>query len=195
MPAPAQSLVSSVLKDRESTILKAILGGWADYQASPEANRWRRKSFRASLVWERTIDRLIDAFIDDANVHVIEHYDTISFIFDDLVLFRMKKGCIARFSRNYPTQLALSFHDHQQDLFGFEGLHRVEVVYILNAHETSVESVCVVARSHDKVIWWYEMDADTGAIVPLPLTPVEPKPASNVARLRDQRKDVKRENE
>lgn len=139
-------------------------------------------------MWEATIDRVVGGLQDDAGVRIGSHYDTRSFIFDDSVLCCFKKGDVAWFSRNYPTQLALAFHEHREDLFGHLGLTRVEVVHVLNRHQTGVESVAVVARNRRRVLRWYELGIEAAGAAPvLPFIPPElpptaPRPTREIVR-------------
>jgi hypothetical protein len=140
-------------------------------------------------MWEATIDRAIDGLQDDRGARVINHYDTRSFIFDDSVLCRFKKGDIGRFSKNYPTSLAVAFHEHFVDLFGHPGLMRVEVVHTFNRRQTDVESVAIVARNRRRILWWYELGIQAGgAVAPLlpfgPLPPSPPRPTREIVRPR-----------
>lgn len=89
-------------------------------------------------------------------------------------------------SRNIETQLSLAFVDPQQSLPGIPDLDRVDVVYELNALETQVANISVVARNCERVAWQYSIypraDDDRSPIF-LPTAPVPPSPANNVVRL------------
>lgn len=190
MPLPDEAVVREVLsrRGRGTALYEAALGGWEDYKSSPEAGRWRRKGTRAAIVWERMIDRALDAFLDDDGVVSIEKDDSILFLADDMVLFRMKKGNSKRMTSNYPTPAALAFHDHDEELPGvLPHRHRVEVAYILNSRETQIESVCIVARDQFGVLWSFELDNGVAVPLPLPLIPTAPRPTSGLARLREDR--------
>ena len=153
MPTPAESVVRQVLEPRHAVILDAVTGGWAECRAMPQIGWWRRKSTRAGIVWEETVERAIQGFVEDGGVRVVNHFDTRSFLVEDRVLFRFKKGDVHLFSRSYPTQLALAFHDHKEDLFGHSSLMRVEVVHTLNRRQTEIECVAVVARDRRRMFW------------------------------------------
>jgi len=170
MLVPVESVVRSALRPYHLIIYDALTGGWGDYQNSSEAGRWRRKGTRAAIVWERCVDRAIAALVDDPDVFVLEHHDTVSFIVRDTVLWRFKKGDDHRLSRNVPTDLARLFHDHQADLFGYDGLHRVQVVYVLDRWEREIREIAVVARDDDTVLWHYVIDLRPTAEV-LPFSP------------------------
>ena len=187
MPIPAENAVRRCLEPRHPIIYDAVTGGWADCRAMPQIGWWRRKGTRAAMVWEGTVERAIQSFVDDEGVRVVNHFDTRSFLVDDTVLFRFKKGDVRLFSRNYPTQLALAFHDHRDDdLFGYGGLMRVEVVHTLNPRETEIESVVIIARDRRRVFWWYNIGGETrGRVLPFPVSAgPDQRPTRDLARPR-----------
>jgi hypothetical protein len=189
MAIPREDVVRRVLAPREHVLLSAVLSGWTDCKVHA-LGWWRRKSTRAGVMWEATIDRAIGGLQDASGVRIVPHYDTRSFIFDDIVLCRFKKGDVARFTSNYPTPLAVSFHAHRQDLFGYSGLMRVEIVHTLNRRQTEIESVAIVARDRRRIFWHYELGIDAASVAPvlpfgpLPLLPSGPRPTREIARPR-----------
>jgi hypothetical protein len=186
MTVPQEYVVRRVLASREPALMSAVLGGWTDCKTHT-LGWWRRKSTRAAIMWEATVDRAVGGLQDDRGMQIVNHYDTRSFIFDDAVLLRFKKGDIGRFSRNFPTPLALAFHSHDMDLFGHPGLMRVEVVHMLNRRQTEIDSVGIVARNRRRILWWYELGIDAGETTPVlpfgPL-PIAPRPTREIARPR-----------
>ena len=145
-------------------------------------------------MWEYMVRNAIEAFDDDAGVKPIKHNDTMSFIFDQQVLLRFKKADIELRSRNYPTLLALLFHQHQADIFGYEGLHRVEAAYVLSRFESDLDWVGIVARENHKPLWNFELDAGGAAIERLPVRPTPAPAADRVMRVKTE-DDKKREEE
>lgn len=186
MAAPQKELFESVLDKygRKDAVHRAVIGGWEDYKASSEYEKWKRKGTRASIVWERMVDRALDDLYDQEGVQVLEKDDTVSLIFDEKLFLRFKKGSNKKLSSNYPTQLALSYHKHDRDLFGFEGVQRGEIIYVLNNRETEVEGVYVVAREGEKVIWDFEITGSIDNIQALPITPQHPAPSKRLVRLK-----------
>jgi hypothetical protein len=149
----------------------------------PDRGWWRRKTTNRELMWEHCIKYLIAAFEDDKGVRFIEHHDTISFIFDDEVLMRVKKADHRLCTSNVQTELSEEFHEHDKDLFGYSGLQRVYFVYVPNRFETKIDWIGVVAYEGERSIWHYE-------ILDVPATPViefpkaTPKPAKALAKLK-----------
>lgn len=179
MTAPTKLIVKDFLskKNRQEHLHRAVVGGWKDYKESSEYGKWKRKGTRASIVWERMVDRAMESFFEADGVQVREQDDTVSFVFDESLLLRLKKGDSKKLTRNYPTITALSYHHHDNDLFGYPGLYRVEVVYVLNELETEVEGVYVVAREGSKKLWDFELKGSNENILALPVTPQHPVPS------------------
>ncbi|MEI9996792.1 MAG: hypothetical protein WDM91_19490 [Rhizomicrobium sp.] len=172
MAKPVESIVRNTLADngRVSKLQAAIEYGWARAKAHPDHLKFRRGCTRASLMWEATVEKAIELFAGDHGVHVDEHFDTVSFIFDGLVLVRFKKADAKLHSSNYPTLLAELFHEVTPDLFGYAGEQRVEAVYVLNQYNTEIVWTGVVARDGDEVIWKFEFDEDAKPMVLRPAT-------------------------
>lgn len=155
---------------RGQTLRAAVLDAWqAVSMVSKQYPWWRRKGTAAALMWEQSVQNAAEALANDDCVKVIPHYDTTSFIIEDKILLRMKKANIQLFTSNYPTQLAENFHNHDEDLFGFVGLGRVELCHILNRFKTKVDWVGVVARDAGKIHWHIDLDLTEAKVIPLPL--------------------------
>ena len=126
MPVPPKDVVQPILDNYREPIVTAIFGAWDDWLVSPHVGVWRCKRSRANFVWEQIIERAYLAFDGSKDVHIIDGQETFKFLVDDRVLFRFKKGDETGLTANVPTQLALAFHDHEQDLFGLPEVHRVD---------------------------------------------------------------------
>jgi len=178
MTTPIESVIREVLKrnGRGVRIERAILSAWNMVEEKyPDRAWWRRKSTRAAIVWEHAVDNLIAELDDDLGVIVQRHYDTVSFIFDDAVLLRIKKADIELMSRNVQTELASLFHDHEADLFGYTGLQRIEAAYVLNQFETEIIWVGVVARESEVQLFNFRFDKLADAVQAPTLFPVPMK--------------------
>lgn len=192
MPIPNQAVVRPIIDEIRDEIVSAIHEAWADWMASDYVAVWRCKRSRANFVWEQIIDRAQAALLSLDGVHIIEATETMKFLIHDQVLFRFKKADDAGRTANVATQMAMAFHDHDQDLFGMPEVQRVEVVYKLNKLETAIADICVVARDGDAVTWEYSLlDADD-VVAPLPMPEPEPaRPAAKIVKLKgasDERK-------
>jgi hypothetical protein len=169
---------------RGDKIRQALLYGHEAAKGQPGHEWWRRKSTRRGVVWENAVDKLIKLLDGDPRLETIPHHDTISFIFEQSVLVRLKKADFALRSSNVPTEQATLFHCHEADLFGFTGLQRVEAVYVPNRFDTAVIWTGIVARQDRKHLWNLELTevAGTAAVIEFPQS--APTSAESLARLR-----------
>ncbi|PWR02397.1 hypothetical protein DKT77_12765 [Meridianimarinicoccus roseus] len=193
MPIPSETTVRPTLDEIRGQVVSAIRGAWEDWLASDFNGVWRCKRSRANFVWEQIIERANNALLDHDAVHVIDGHETMKFLVRDIVLFRFKKADETGRSSNDATQLALAFHDHEQDLFGLPEVQRVEVVYKLNRLETQIDDICVVARNGDQIAWEYSLLDAGEAAVPLPLPEAKPeRPAASIVKLKGAADDRKK---
>jgi hypothetical protein len=171
MSEPIQENVERALKRIEPDLYSIVEGAWGDWLKVSGEWRTRFSRTRANLVWDRMICRAFDVFSSDPDIKFIERFNTVSFILDDHILFRFKKGDIKGLSHNYPTQLALAYHNHNIPLFPDVNWSRVEIVYSLdeNKTQTTIERICVVARKNDKILWGYDIKPQ---VVPVEEIPV-----------------------
>lgn len=185
MPIPNEATVRPILNEIRDQVATAIQDAWEDWLASDFNGVWRCKRSRANFVWEQIIDRAHATLFDHADVHVIDGNETMKFLVQDTVLFRFKKADETGRSSNVATQLALAFHDHDQDLFDLPEVQRVEVVYKLNRLETKIDDICVVARDGDLIAWEYSLLDAGEAVVPLPMPePMPERPAAAIVKLK-----------
>lgn len=104
-------------------------------------------------MWEQIVDKCIAQLAGREEVHIERRDESFGFFVNDDVFFRIKKADRSGLTSNVPTQTALAFHDPEKNLFGFQPIQRVEVVYQLNPLETEVADVTIVARDGAKVAW------------------------------------------
>ena len=193
MPIPSEATVRPILDEIRDHVVSAIRAAWEDWLASDFNGVWRCKRSRANFVWEQIIERANTALLDHDAVHLIDGHETMKFPVRDVVLFRFKKADETGRSSNVATQLALAFHDHEQDLFGLPEVQRVEVVYKLNRLETQIDDICVVARNGDQVVWEYSLLDAGEATVPLPVPEPKPeRPAASIVKLKGAADDRKK---
>ena len=179
MPLPCRDTVRSVLEinDRDLRLRSAVEQAWSDVQSTYSTMAWwRRLSTTRAVMWEHSVDRVMEVVEEDNGLTVVKHHDTASFIADDKVLFRLKNAGPGLLSQNYPTRQARLFHQHEQsaDLFGHPGLQRVEIVHTLNTLRTALDWVGVVARDGKKVIWEFELRRGGAEVIAFPAQPQAP---------------------
>ncbi len=185
MPTPNEATVRPILDEIHDQVVSAIRGAWEDWLASDFNGVWRCKRSRANFVWEQIIERANTALLTHDAVHAIDGHETMKFLVRDTVLFRFKKADEMGRTSNVATQLALAFHDHEQDLFCLPEVQRVEVVYKLNRLETQIDDICVVARNGDLIAWEYSLLDAGETAVPLPMPEPRPeRPAAAIVKLK-----------
>lgn len=185
MPLPLRDFVHQVLIEngRDALIFQAIKRSWeGTSEKYPERGRWRRKSTFRGLVWEEIVSDLAAIEATDKDFRLVSHRDTVSFIVEDAVLFRVKHADVTLATTNYPTPEAVSFDNHEVDLYGYIGLQRVELCYVLNEFETSIIWVGIAARSNGVHLWKIEL-SDSGVLAPVETLPLEPETESDPAQL------------
>lgn len=182
MTLPIQHQVLSTLQPYAGVVVNSVMKGWSESQDVAMRSPWLMRRTRANVVWEGIVRNAISCFDGDPTVIVRRRYETYDFLVNETVLFRFKKGDSNGFSSNYPTQLAMAFHDHGKNLFGQPQIQRVDVVYRLNPLETKVSDVLVVARDGDQILWASSLIefANVSNVVPLQIH--ESDSGDNVAR-------------
>lgn len=163
MPLPQRDYVQQVFakRNRASRVHTAVQRAWATVGESyPERGRWIRKATFRALMWEAAIRELELISRDDSGFRPLFHRDTASFLLDNSVLFRFKHADVALSTSNYPTSEALAFDDPDVDLWGYEGIQRVELCYVLDELETSVVWVGVAARAYGRFLWKLGLNSD-----------------------------------
>lgn len=184
MPTPNEDLVRKILfkNGRDRLIRGAMSSAWSTFLTRyPERAWWRRKSTRAALIWEHSVENAITAFEADPGVMPVAHHDTVSFVIEQAVLIRFKKADLELRSSNVPTRLATLFHTHEQELPGLEDLQRVEAAYVLNPFQTQIDWIGVVARDGKRNLWQYELDGG-GVVERLPLQERQGTAAEQILR-------------
>lgn len=191
MRPPAKDKIEQVLKRLEQELYGIVRGAWQDWVQVSQLKTTKFSRTRANWVWDRMIYRACEAFSQVLGIRCVERFNSASFIVDNDVLFRFKKGDFRGLSHNVPTQLALAFHDHSIPLFDDIDFARVEVVYVLNQLETQIERVCVVGRDRLTVIWAYDIMSQRGMVEEFPTVEVERTSPEQLVQIRDAREDIK----
>ena len=162
MPLPLEEHVRLTLleRDRGRRLYEAVTTGWEAFKVNqPRRGLWRRKSSSRAMVWEEVAARLAEV-ADDDGVRVLEHRDTLSLIFDNEVMLRLKHADARLFTQNVRTGEAADYDDHDVDLFGWSGLQRVRLCYVLDRFETRLEWVGIAAHRLGRLLWKIELQAD-----------------------------------
>ena len=177
MLAPNLDDVKPVLNPHIPTVVSILHKAWRDWMDSGYAATWEFKRNRANFVWAQMATYAREAFENHPQVHIVEKDETLKFLVNGTILFRLKKGTETGLTSNIPTQQVLAYHDHEQDLFGMPAVQRVDVVYILNVLETDIQDILVVARNGKQLAWTYSLLEENEAVDTLPFIEV-PAPAN-----------------
>lgn len=183
MPLPLEERVRDVLAERGrgQRLFDAVVLGWESFKINqPRRGTWRRKSSSRHMVWEEVAGHLAQMG-DDPGVKVIDHDDTMSLIFDQEVMVRVKHADTRLVTQNVRTGRAVEYDDHDVSLFGLSGLQRVRLCYVLDQLETRLEWVGIAAHSLGRLLWKIELGAE-GLAAPLPRLPM-PAPEVDTRRL------------
>jgi hypothetical protein len=181
MPHPSKETVQAVLSPFHHRIRRVVDLAWAEWRATVD---FRAKSKFGPVLYPRTMANYIfDAiaryaiaeFGTDPSIHVEIESQTIKIFFKGAVLARFKKGDDNGLGQNIETFAALAFMDADGILPGMPPeTAKVEFIWEANDIRTQLESVRVVARDNDLIIWEYEIDREagsSGAVVAFPTPP------------------------
>jgi len=187
MAIAVQSDVRSTLHEFEPILLGIVRSAWDDdWGNSPHRAQIRYRRTRANLVHDFIIHRAVAAFDENKDVHVVHQDETAKFLFKQKVLLRFKKGDANSLGANITTQAVLAFTDPQMMMPGLPDVQKVDVVYVLNDFETSIDRVSVTARDNEVRLWSYDIEDNRGSLIlPLP-QPIQPVEGDKVVRLRPQ---------
>lgn len=194
MPKPLQDFFKQVLAehDRGDKIRQSFDFAMAKVSKMPDNALWRRVGTRRALMWEYSVDKLIELTAKDRGLRRLDHHDTVSFIWDEAILVRLKKASMSLHTSNYPTPMADLFDNHDADLFGFIGLQRAEAVYVPNRFDTGIIWSGIVAHNENgHELWHFELAPRVvvpTATLPKPVHP----PAGDLAKVKTQAKGASR---
>lgn len=164
--------------EREEIIRQAYKAAWEDWIGSPDRSkrsRWPRT--RANDLFEYAANHIFAGFAVDAGAHFIFHRETYKLFLDNRLVIRFKYGNQKGLGSNVDTRQISAFCDPQVDLPGMTGVQKIEVDYMLNATETAITQILVVARNNKKSLWSYAINGTGGAaVIPLSL-PQQPAPS------------------
>lgn len=183
MPAPNEDDVKPVLEPYAGIIVTIMRRAWEDWLESGYALTWEFARARANFISAQMASYAREAFEDEPGIYIVEKDETLKFLADDRVLFRLKKGDEAGLTANIPTQQVLAYHDHDQNMFGMPEVQRVDVVYILNTLETDIHEILVVARDGKHLAWTYSLLDGAEGVAALPLPEASPPDAAPGRRL------------
>ncbi|MEM1105758.1 MAG: hypothetical protein AAGH87_05155 [Pseudomonadota bacterium] len=183
MPAPNEDDVKRVLEPYSGIIVSIMRRAWEDWLNSGYAATWEFARARANYISAQMAFYAREAFEDEPGIYIVEKDETLKFLADDRVVFRLKKADEAGLTANIPTQQVLAYHDHDQNMLGLPEVQRVDAVYILNTLETDIHDIFVVARDGKQLAWTYSLLDGAEGVVALPLPEASPPDVAPGRRL------------
>ena len=165
----------------QSDLKREIFEAWSKIHSTDLIFKSRS---RASLMWDQTFYHLKIAWCDSKYILRIEEKtsQTAHYWLDSNTFFRIKKGNEYGFTRNYPTQTAIQFHDPQRLIF--DSVDKLEVTYVLNHEETEIVDIAVVHRIGNEIVFKFSI-LESADIKQLPIVPrTTPKQSGSVAKLK-----------
>lgn len=166
MSVPVKVSVLAQLEPFAADLVDIIREAWKRWQAHEFSAHWHKRG-RANFLWEEMVGLALAQFTPGCGVVAIEKGETVSFVVNQQVLFRFKKGDEAGVSRNVRTGQAIAFHDHSQVLLDLPQVSRVELVYQLNQLETAILDIMIVARQGKTILWKHSLLQAQSQVIPL----------------------------
>jgi len=180
---PSKKEVRDILRPYHGRIRKVFERAWAEWRL---VDSLRIENRLSPLLYSRTVANYvfdaiariaISEFAEDPTVQVKIEAQSVKFVFKGKVVARFKKGDENRPGQNNQTQASLAFTDADGMLPGLPPeTAKVEFLWRPNRTHTQLESILVISRDGDKIIWGYPIRSDEfgiGTLVPFPV----PKPA------------------
>lgn len=132
---------------------QVIMQAWSDWLNGTTAPRMQHSRVRATEIWNHCLWRIKEELDKGKYVGIAVSripYNIGVFV-GDCYFIKFKKGDKSFKSSNYPTQLALDFHDPNVDIFG--GVVRLELLYVLDKHEVAIERIVLTQRNNKHIAW------------------------------------------
>lgn len=152
MPIVTKSFAESAVKPYFNDLADIVSSAWEDWRSNDLASMMQSKRLRADVVWNQMIVHAKRRFEGMEGIRVDTCSSCRGLVVRDDIFVRFKKADHKLLSRNYPTRTAQAFVDQtQEELFG--GIVRLELVYVLDDLETSIERVALIQRHNKSIVW------------------------------------------
>lgn len=159
--------VSVLIKPYEQAISDAVIKAWKLWLGVPNRAMFCNRT-RANIVWDYAVGALEEALDPLPGIHVNRSGNTCIFMLSQQLAFRFKKADEKGLSRNYPTAMALAFHDPEQQVLGIPEALKTEIIYILNKLETEILHVKLVRRDGESVAWAHTIYDRSNSVAQIP---------------------------
>ena len=145
--------ITKLLKIHEPAFNRIILNSWQKIHKSGLNFKPRG---RANVMWDEMTQNAKNEWGISDDIRIVERRQTAEYwIADSRVMFRLKKCDSDGYTKNYPTQTALDFHDPQIELD--LKITKLEVGYVLNQDETDIKDILVIHRHNNTVKFKYSV--------------------------------------
>jgi hypothetical protein len=113
---------------------------------------------KSNSIFDAIVRHAVKEFFGDDTIQIKMEAQTMKIFFGGMVLARFKKSDENGLGCNIPTQAVLAFTDPEALLPGMsEETAKVEFTWTPNEIWTALESVKVVARDGDTLLWDYDI--------------------------------------
>lgn len=152
MTTLSDSELAALISPFENQISGAILKAWSTWLENPQKHIFCART-RANMIWDIATKALEEELDPLPGIHVNRSANTCIFMIGQQLAFRFKKADEKGVSSNYPTPMALAFHDPEQIVLGIPEAIKTEVIYVLNKLETEINHIKLVRRNGASVAW------------------------------------------
>lgn len=144
--------LAEIIAPVEEKISEAALNAWDAWLKIPNKSYFCSRT-RANIIWDIATRALEEKLDPMPGINVNRSSNTCLFMIGQQLTFRFKKADENGVSSNYPTSMALAFHDPEQYVLGIPEAVKTEIVYALNKLETEISTIKLVRRNGDTVAW------------------------------------------
>jgi hypothetical protein len=182
MPIVSKSFAESAVQPYFTDLAEIVNNAWTDWRNNELASMMQNKRLRADVVWNQMIVHAKRRFEGMEGIKVDTCSSCRGLIVRDDIFVRFKKADYKLKSRNYPTRTARAFIDQtEDDMFG--GIVRLELVYVLDDLETTIDRIALVQRHNKSIVWVLDLAGEEPMLQNLiPFAPAPtPIPSGTVA--------------
>lgn len=171
-----------VWRPHHSRILNVIEGAWNEFKVMRDCRMEKGLSpllygrTKSNDIFDAIARHAFDEFGIDDRFKLKIQAQTFKIFHSDCCI-RFKKGGADLLGRNIRTQSAMAFMNAEAVLPEMPPhTAKLEIIWKANALFTDLESVHIVSRDGDKLIWEYSIyrDEDADVLVDLPTSPIDP---------------------
>lgn len=176
---PTEPFVRSVIGQYEPTVCRMFERSWRAVNAIPGRAMFDFKRTVAVLMHQFMMNEVRREFGSSRTVRFLDKHETIRLLIDRKLVVRLKKMDKRGYARAIHTQATLALTNEVPLALPFSEndlphVYVVDAGYVLNDLETAIDSILVVGRHGESVIWSYEADRGAAAGMVATITPVAP---------------------